>query len=83
MFDLPQTARSETMFSSMIETARQSPFTGPFTRAECAAPSNVILPGDSCAFGSTKYFLLCGVGGIISCGKFVMLWFSAQCLDIM
>jgi solute carrier family 25 (mitochondrial phosphate transporter), member 3 len=24
---------------------------------------------DSCAFGSTKYFLLCGLGGIISCGS--------------
>lgn len=23
---------------------------------------------DSCAFGSTKYFALCGLGGIISCG---------------
>ncbi|EEB10504.1 phosphate carrier protein, putative [Pediculus humanus corporis] len=23
---------------------------------------------DSCEFGSTKYFLLCGVGGILSCG---------------
>jgi len=36
--------------------------------AAAAAVSNVILPGDSCAFGSTKYFLLCGMGGIISCG---------------
>ncbi|KAL7035294.1 hypothetical protein ACKWTF_008304 [Chironomus riparius] len=36
--------------------------------AAAAAVSNVILPGDSCAFGSTKYFLLCGLGGIISCG---------------
>lgn len=24
---------------------------------------------DSCAFGSNKYFLLCGLGGIISCGS--------------
>ncbi|XP_048515252.1 phosphate carrier protein, mitochondrial-like isoform X3 [Athalia rosae] len=23
---------------------------------------------ESCAFGSTKYFLLCGLGGIVSCG---------------
>jgi solute carrier family 25 phosphate transporter 3 len=36
--------------------------------AAAAAVSNVILPGDSCAFGSSKYFLLCGLGGIISCG---------------
>jgi solute carrier family 25 phosphate transporter 3 len=37
--------------------------------AAAAAVSNVILPGDSCAFGSTKYFLLCGLGGIVSCGS--------------
>lgn len=23
---------------------------------------------DSCEFGSTKYFALCGLGGILSCG---------------
>lgn len=23
---------------------------------------------DSCEFGSNKYFLLCGLGGILSCG---------------
>lgn len=28
----------------------------------------MILFLDSCAFGSNKYFLLCGIGGIISCG---------------
>uniref|UniRef100_T1GSE3 Uncharacterized protein n=1 Tax=Megaselia scalaris TaxID=36166 RepID=T1GSE3_MEGSC len=27
-----------------------------------------IVEGDSCAFGSNKYFALCGMGGIISCG---------------
>lgn len=36
--------------------------------AAAAAASKEILPGDSCAFGSNKYFLLCGLGGIISCG---------------
>lgn len=25
-------------------------------------------PGDSCAYGSNKYFALCGLGGILSCG---------------
>lgn len=24
--------------------------------------------GDSCEFGSQKYFILCGFGGILSCG---------------
>lgn len=26
------------------------------------------LEGDSCEFGSQKYFILCGFGGILSCG---------------
>lgn len=29
----------------------------------------ILIILDSCAFGSTKYFLLCGLGGIISCGS--------------
>jgi solute carrier family 25 (mitochondrial phosphate transporter), member 3 len=28
------------------------------------------LPGDACEFGSTHYFALCGVGGILSCGEY-------------
>ncbi|KAJ8972120.1 hypothetical protein NQ314_000346 [Rhamnusium bicolor] len=27
-----------------------------------------VAEGDSCEFGSMKYFILCGLGGIISCG---------------
>lgn len=30
---------------------------------------------DSCEFGSTKYFALCGLGGILSCGKLVLIFF--------
>lgn len=26
------------------------------------------VAGDSCEFGSNKYFALCGIGGILSCG---------------
>lgn len=54
---------------SFFEIAQQNIFKNPFTQAKCGGASTVILPGDSCAFGSTKYFLLCGVGGIISCGS--------------
>lgn len=57
------------MISSLYEAARSSPFKGPLSVANCAAVGGPILPGDSCAFGSTKYFLLCGLGGIISCGS--------------
>lgn len=35
-----------------------------------AESSSGVRPGEeSCAFGSTKYFLLCGLGGIVSCGS--------------
>ncbi|KAL1456700.1 hypothetical protein WDU94_001408 [Cyamophila willieti] len=54
---------------SFYEIASQCAFKNPFSQAKCAGATNVILPGDSCAFGSTKYFFLCGIGGIISCGS--------------
>lgn len=57
------------MFSSMIDAARSSPFKGPLTVAHCDAAAPAAANGDSCEFGSNKYFLLCGLGGIISCGK--------------
>lgn len=70
------------MFSSFMETARNSPFKGVFTQAQCEpisseqslVPSRTIaaaatdVEGDSCEFGSNKYFMLCGIGGILSCG---------------
>lgn len=60
----------------MFESARTSSFTSPF-HAQCeglkvnesreiAAAS--VESGDSCEFGSNKYFALCGFGGILSCG---------------
>lgn len=68
------------LFSSLFESSRQSPFKGPFSRVECEASDKQLVPGrsiaaaatesgDSCEFGSTKYFLLCGIGGILSCGS--------------
>lgn len=72
------------LFNSLFETSRQSPFKGPLSSVQCEAETNnqlvpgrsiaaaataVAAAGDSCEFGSTKYFLLCGLGGIISCGK--------------
>lgn len=71
------------MWSSMIEATKKNPFGTPFVTAECqgqlgdtralvknrniAAASTTDL-GDSCEFGSNHYFLLCGLGGILSCG---------------
>lgn len=67
----PEETTTAKMFSSLYEAARSSPFKGPLTVARCdaAAGSAPSASGDSCEFGSTKYFLLCGLGGIISCGK--------------
>jgi len=64
------------MFASAKEAIKNSPFTSPFqarceglqvneerTIAACA-----VAEGESCEFGSAKYFALCGFGGILSCG---------------
>merc|ERR1711994_107530 len=65
-----------TMFKSLLETAKSSPFASPF-QAKCeglkinesreiqaAAPSEEY----SCEFGDSKYYALCGFGGVLSCG---------------
>lgn len=72
------------MFSQFLETARQSPFKTPFSRVQCEEATPVskeqslvagrsiaaasVAEGDSCEFGSNKYLILCGLGGILSCG---------------
>lgn len=70
------------MFTSLFDSSFRSPFKAPLTKVQCE-PSNEqqqlvvgrsiaaasVADGDSCEFGSTKYFLLCGLGGIISCGS--------------
>jgi solute carrier family 25 (mitochondrial phosphate transporter), member 3 len=69
------------MFSSLFETARKNPISGPLSRVQCEeGSSNSLVPtrtiqaadtssGDACEFGSPHYFLLCGLGGIVSCGS--------------
>ncbi|XP_012269248.2 phosphate carrier protein, mitochondrial-like [Athalia rosae] len=72
------------MWSSMMETVKKNPFGSPFITADCQAQSGDgqtqalvkgryiaaanTVEGDSCEFGSNKYFMLCGLGGILSCG---------------
>jgi solute carrier family 25 phosphate transporter 3 len=64
------------MFKSLIESAKTSPFASPFqarceglkvneNRAISAASASEEY---SCEFGSSKYYALCGFGGILSCG---------------
>merc|ERR1719245_968012 len=64
------------MFKSLLETAKSSPFASPF-QAKCEGlhvnegrqiQAAAAAEGDSCEFGSQKYFALCGFGGILSCG---------------
>lgn len=68
------------LFKSFFEASRNSPFKGPSTsddsnqqlvpgRNIAAAATPEPASGDSCEFGSNKYFALCGIGGILSCGK--------------
>ncbi|KAI8501870.1 solute carrier family 25 member 3-like isoform X1 [Branchiostoma floridae x Branchiostoma belcheri] len=70
------------MFSSFRDVAKCNPFFSPF-QAQCEgrapAKDGALVPtrnlgaaaaaeGDSCEFGSAKYYALCGFGGILSCG---------------
>lgn len=68
------------MFSALLDAARSSPFKTPFTKAQCDAPEGstkslvsgrtiAAAASDEVEFGSNKFFLLCGLGGIISCGS--------------
>lgn len=70
------------MWSSVIDIAKSSPFRSPFNYVQCEsknlepslvpgrhiAAASAPVEGDSCEFGSSKYFALCGLGGILSCG---------------
>ncbi|KAL5288010.1 SLC25A3 family protein [Megaselia abdita] len=65
------------MFSSFFEAFHKSQFKSPFIKAECIKNTKNPIPGrqieaassgDSCEFGSNKYFILCSIGGVLSCG---------------
>lgn len=65
----------------MLEAVRNNPFRTPLSTAQCEASENNQLvasrtiqaadasTGEEVEFGSTKFFVLCGIGGIISCGS--------------
>jgi len=54
----------------LIETIKTNPFKSPVFRVHCEQekPSSPSTSDNSCEFGSTKYFALCGFGGVLSCG---------------
>lgn len=57
------------MLYTLFEAAKNSPFRGPLTVAKCDSPAPADAAADySCEFGSNKYYALCGLGGVLSCG---------------
>ncbi|XP_076240839.1 mitochondrial phosphate carrier protein 1 [Calliopsis andreniformis] len=70
------------MWPSLLDAVKMSPFGTPFVTAKCQGQNELTqslvknrhiaaastASGDSCEFGSNKYFMLCGLGGILSCG---------------
>lgn len=82
VFSTPNAAvcLSRKMLTSIIEAARNAalgkvhcePATEKcpplVTGRQIAAASAIAAQGDSCEFGSTKYYALCCLGGTLSCG---------------
>jgi len=50
----------------LVEAAKNSPFSAPYRKASCG--SNSAAKEGEVEFGSGKYYALCGLGGILSCG---------------
>merc|ERR1712019_249998 len=66
--------KEEKMFTKFAEVSKSNIFASPFSKASCSDAQNsrqmmpAIKEGESCEFGSAKYYALCGFGGILSCG---------------
>lgn len=68
------------MSRTIYDIVRNNPFASPFSNANCeglkinehrevqALAADVSAEGDNCEYGSSKYYALCGLGGIVSCG---------------
>lgn len=64
------------MFEKLFTAAKNSPFAKPFDLVHCETKANetrtiglaAAEEETSCEFGSNKYFAICGLGGILSCG---------------
>jgi len=68
------------VFEKLWEVARSNPFSSPISaQCESRLQGDEVVPGrnisaaaaaegDSCEFGSAKYYALCGFGGVLSCG---------------
>jgi solute carrier family 25 phosphate transporter 3 len=58
------------IIGQLAESAKQNPFSSllPVRTAECGGATTLVTSGDTVPFGSGKYYALCGLGGILSCG---------------
>ncbi|CAK9824420.1 Phosphate carrier protein, mitochondrial [Anthophora retusa] len=70
------------MWPSGLDVVKMNSLGTPFVTAKCQGQNELtqalvrnrhiaaasVASGDSCEFGSNKYFMLCGLGGILSCG---------------
>jgi solute carrier family 25 phosphate transporter 3 len=55
------------LFSAFSETAKANPFGLPVKSAACASAPPA-SEGNSCEIGSAKFYALCALGGVASCG---------------
>lgn len=59
------------MFSSKLKSFSENPFKASLNVAQCeeGQSDNKSSQSEGCEFGSLRYFALCGVCGILSCGS--------------
>ncbi|CAC5404216.1 SLC25A3 [Mytilus coruscus] len=72
-----QHARTDKMMEAISKAVKNNPFSSPFHQAKCEGfkvnETRTIAAASaqeetSCEFGSSKYYALCGFGGLLSCG---------------
>jgi len=58
------------MLSKLEEISKSNVFGSPFASASCSGKNKLaaVETGDSCEFGSMKYYGFCAFGGVLSCG---------------
>jgi len=57
------------IFNQFIETAKNNPLCNPIKNVSCSTKTTITPPtDDTVEFGSLKFYGLCGIGGILSCG---------------
>jgi solute carrier family 25 phosphate transporter 3 len=56
------------ILGQLTEVSKNNPFSSPVRSASCASSASSGSVGEPVVFGSGKYYALCGLGGILSCG---------------